>query len=353
MDGPPSFRVFQFHPAVIDQPANQILEPVNGSTDGRKRREWSVSSSSDDDDDKKKKKKGKGVGGYAKRLKVQQRQAQQTTVLAYGTLSDPVTAPNGHFSQPTKERQNDDTILTIRTYELLSHGYGSYTWPSALVLAGYIYTHPSVVRSKRVLELGAGTGLPGMVAAKMGAREVVLTDAPGEGGILETMKRSVEANGVGSVCGVAGLMWGAFPVTIVARECLLPTQGSSSPSNENQPASPSPTSMTPPFDLLLGADVFYDPSIFDDLLSTVSYLLRHSCTPTAKFLTTYQERSSKRSIQDLLDKWGLRCRILPKKGWGGEGEVWTEVGGGQGVPREVGSVWMLVIELKGRPASAG
>ena len=49
-------------------------------------------------------------------------------------------------------------------------------WPAALELCAYLASHPSLVQGRNVLELGAGVGLPGLLAAQLGARSVVLTD---------------------------------------------------------------------------------------------------------------------------------------------------------------------------------
>jgi len=53
--------------------------------------------------------------------------------------------------------------------------YGVALWPGAIALAHEIAARPDAPRGLRVLELGAGTGLPGIVAAKLGAH-VVQTD---------------------------------------------------------------------------------------------------------------------------------------------------------------------------------
>ncbi len=53
--------------------------------------------------------------------------------------------------------------------------YGVALWPSALALAHEVACRAEAFHGKRVLELGAGTGLPGMVAASLGA-QVVQTD---------------------------------------------------------------------------------------------------------------------------------------------------------------------------------
>jgi predicted nicotinamide N-methyase len=53
--------------------------------------------------------------------------------------------------------------------------YGVVLWPAAVALAHEIATRPGEFLGKSALELGAGTGLPGIVSASLGA-EVVQTD---------------------------------------------------------------------------------------------------------------------------------------------------------------------------------
>src|SRR4051794_577041 len=50
--------------------------------------------------------------------------------------------------------------------------YGVALWPSAIALAHDVISRAEQFRGTRVLELGAGTGLPGIVAASLGARVV-------------------------------------------------------------------------------------------------------------------------------------------------------------------------------------
>lgn len=52
-------------------------------------------------------------------------------------------------------------------------------WPAALALCDYLVLHPALVGKCRVLELGAGLGLPGLMAASLGG-SVTLSDRDGE-----------------------------------------------------------------------------------------------------------------------------------------------------------------------------
>lgn len=74
-----------------------------------------------------------------------------------------------------------DAVLSLEEETRFLHDpdrrapYGAVLWPAALGLAHEIAARAAEFRGRRVLELGAGTGLPGIVAAALGAR-VVLSD---------------------------------------------------------------------------------------------------------------------------------------------------------------------------------
>lgn len=74
--------------------------------------------------------------------------------------------------------------------------YGVSLWPSAIALAHEIAGRTEDIRGKTVLELGAGTGLPGIVASSLGGR-VVQTDRDELALLL--CRRNAERNGVGAV----------------------------------------------------------------------------------------------------------------------------------------------------------
>ena len=71
--------------------------------------------------------------------------------------------------------------------------YGVALWPSAIALAHEIAGRADEARGRHVLELGAGTGLPGIVAASLGAH-VVQTDR--QQAALSLCRLNAERNGV-------------------------------------------------------------------------------------------------------------------------------------------------------------
>lgn len=74
--------------------------------------------------------------------------------------------------------------------------YGVALWPAAIALAHEVAARAEAFRGKRVLELGAGTGLPGIVAASLGA-QVVQTDRHEMP--MSVCRRNGELNGARSI----------------------------------------------------------------------------------------------------------------------------------------------------------
>lgn len=110
--------------------------------------------------------------------------------------------------------------------------FGLLLWESAPVLAGVLAERPARVAGKRVLELGAGAGFAGIVAAALGGR-VKQTDHAYEA--LELCRMNAAANGVAGI-EVATGDWNAW------RE-------------EGR------------YDVILGSDVLYDRDVFKPLMA--------------------------------------------------------------------------------------
>jgi predicted nicotinamide N-methyase len=55
--------------------------------------------------------------------------------------------------------------------------YWAFAWAAGQGLAQYILANPELVRGKRVLDFGCGSGLVGIAAAKAGARSILCCDS--------------------------------------------------------------------------------------------------------------------------------------------------------------------------------
>ncbi|EPS59632.1 hypothetical protein M569_15173, partial [Genlisea aurea] len=167
--------------------------------------------------------------------------------------------------------------FSIDIIENLKEEYGLFVWPCSVILAEYVWQQKSRFSGADVVELGAGTSLPGLAAAKIGAK-VTLTDNAERLEVLDNMREVCDLNDV--KCNVMGLTWGVWDPPIF--------------------------NLHPNF--ILGADVLYDAKAFDDLFATVSFLLRRSSDSI--FITTYHNRSGHHLIELLIEKWKLKCTKL-------------------------------------------
>ncbi|NXF07390.1 MET23 protein, partial [Smithornis capensis] len=172
---------------------------------------------------------------------------------------------------------------------VLDSQYGMYVWPSAVVLAQYVWAHRQSLPGQRVLEIGAGVSLPGVVAAKCGAR-VVLSDGEELPRCLWSCRSSCRMNRLPHLP-VLGLTWGRLSPQLL---------------------------LLAPVDIILGSDVFFDPKDFEDILTTIYFLLEKN--PHAQFWTTYQVRSADWSIEALLCKWKLQSSHVPLCSFGADKE---------------------------------
>jgi predicted nicotinamide N-methyase len=72
--------------------------------------------------------------------------------------------------------------------------YWAFAWAGGQALARYVLDHPGLVAGRRVLDFGAGSGLVGLAAAKMGARRVIAADI--DPLAIAAIARNANANGL-------------------------------------------------------------------------------------------------------------------------------------------------------------
>ena len=189
------------------------------------------------------------------------------------------------FCSTGENAVENDMRVSIR--QLPSSDYGLFVWPSSILLAEFLWHHRDFFSGKRLVELGAGVGLAGIVAAKIGA-VVTMTDRSEEPAILDNLRFNCAANHVEPSCNVVALTWGRFS----AGTCADPHARD--------------------FDFLLAADCLYASRDFDAFFCTVAFLLTDPQAAGARstvrrriLLTVFQERGSGFTLARAARKWGL------------------------------------------------
>jgi predicted nicotinamide N-methyase len=125
--------------------------------------------------------------------------------------------------------------------DLANFPFGMLLWASAEALASRLAQEPTLVAGKRVLELGAGVGFAGLVAAYLGAAQVVQTDYHPD--CLALCRSNAALNGI-SNCTVRTGDWRAWPEELTG------------------------------FDLVIGADILYERTLHPTLTALLPRLGR-------------------------------------------------------------------------------
>ena len=168
----------------------------------------------------------------------------------------------------------------------LSNGVGGKLWKAALLLAeqlddigeeGEPKDDDGViidVKDKTVLELGAGVGLVGFAAAKLGAKEVVLSDF--EAPLLEALTESVEMNRSEKTTKVRWLDWRA--------------DGASNTEKTEPPDAFLALEKEDTYDIILGSDCLYESHHATLLPKVISKRLSSSPNSRCRLLGAVRNR---------------------------------------------------------------
>lgn len=141
------------------------------------------------------------------------------------------------------------------------------------MLGEFICDNKDLFCSKTVLELGAGTGICGIIAAKLGAK-VLISDLD-QKQVLNLIQTNLKLNNVEA--DVIPLQWGRLDYL----------------------------QSIPKLDYIIGSDLFYEESDYEDLFFTLSVLLEGDIT----FYTAYHHRYSI-NIECQLKKWSLTSKFI-------------------------------------------
>lgn len=162
---------------------------------------------------------------------------------------------------------------------------GLRTWEAGLHLGNYLCSNPSLIHGKSILELGSGTGYLSILCAKyLKPAYVLATD--GDDDVVTSFSTNFYLNGLQDSSHLEGkeLKWGH---ALTGGEYLQWNFGR-------------------PIDLILGADLTYDPRNISPLISTFGDLFK--LYPDAKIMIAATIRS-----QETFAKFPDACR---KNGFG-------------------------------------
>ncbi|XP_067894309.1 EEF1A lysine methyltransferase 3-like [Heterodontus francisci] len=181
-----------------------------------------------------------------------------------------------HPSSETPENENHTSTPSIRRSQFEFCGFNlkivrfmdpglgvsSYVWESGIVLCRYFEKENINFIGKKVIELGSGTGIVGILATLLGGN-VTMTDQPH---ILKQINNNISIN-IPFACrhrtNVCALMWG-----------------------EDQ------TNFPTDYDVILGSDIVYSSSSYPALVDT----LRHLCNQGSTIYLTSEFRTGNGSL---------------------------------------------------------
>jgi len=189
---------------------------------------------------------------------------------------------------PEKVKANYEQRLKLDTSTAFP--FWAKIWPSSKAMTQFLAIEPQWVKGKKVLEVGAGVGLPSFAIAHL-AREVIVTDHAAEA--VELINKNITylcINNMKSMC----LDWNDFPDTISADTILL-------------------------------SDVNYAPGAFGPLLTLIEKLMgkgaviiiatpeRIMAAPFVEALQPFIQRSFLHPVEEMGNSIEIRMLLLWKQ----------------------------------------
>jgi len=189
---------------------------------------------------------------------------------------------------PEKVKANYEQRLKLDTSTAFP--FWAKIWPSSKAMTQFLAIEPQWVKGKKVLEVGAGVGLPSFAIAHL-AREVIVTDHAAEAvALINNNITHLCINNMKSMC----LDWNDFPDTISADTILL-------------------------------SDVNYAPGAFGPLLTLIEKLMRKGAViiiatperimaaPFVEALQPFIQRSFLHPVEEMGNSIEIRMLLLWKQ----------------------------------------
>ena len=187
-----------------------------------------------------------------------------------------------------------DNELVKSTYEsLLANNaatlfpFWAKIWPASKAMCTFLQTETHYIKGKRVLEIGAGVGLPSFVIAKHSS-EIIISDYATDA--ITLLEKNIKHLGLSNAKAMC-LDWNHFPSDITA-------------------------------DVILLSDINYAPAEFNSLLILIQRFLaqgstiiiatpqRITASPFVEKLAQYIKRSELHPIQNEFELTDIRMLVL-------------------------------------------
>jgi len=225
---------------------------------------------------------------------------------------------NENANENANENKNDSIRLEIHGYKTESdqvwESTGLTLWKASKYLCDYMVQHADELRGQRVLELGAGLGLNGVLAHRLFADSVVITD--GDSDAMVELRKNIVVNRIQddnnnnnnnnkdaskhpqNALSAAQLIWG-LESSNTFLESIAEASSSSLSSSQ--------------FSIIIASDVIYAAIVIDPLWETVRTLLRK---PDGEFWMAFAVRKVPVTIEFVLQKareYGFRYELVDKQ----------------------------------------
>jgi len=178
---------------------------------------------------------------------------------------------------------NNQSVIHRQSTALLSHGLtGLSSWPASICLGDYLMERKYLLENKRIIELGAGSGLLGLALLKYSEEILSYTFTDYSPMILNLLRENSLLNfsedQLDKRVKIEELDWNQYSIDKSDQDC---------------------------FDLILAADVVYDPSVIDNLVKTIKILLQTNKQCSAYIANAIRNESTYDQFRQALNQPSL------------------------------------------------
>lgn len=194
------------------------------------------------------------------------------------------------------EEETREISISIKGFkhehERIFDSTGLTLWRASKLLCNYMCSNPDCVEKKRVLEIGAGLGLCGLLAYHLRASSVVMTD--GDTDVLAEMRYNVDQNFMSEMEKMKLETVGTNTASLKKpSDIIIPCRqllwGKKYIESFKRSIAKNMNDHDGSFDVIIASDVIYVDYILDDLFDTIIGML--SPLQDSRFILAYARRA--------------------------------------------------------------